>query len=374
MAFLFKRTDKVFATMCIILSFISVLLLYSISAMKFQFLRSDSYLVQVAAISIGVIIAFLISIFDYRKFVKLWFIYIPIAILLVFLTYTSMGVTVNGNRAWLNLFGYTFQPAEVLKIAFILSFGYHLSLLGKKNMNKFSNFVRLCIHGAIPILMVVAQKDDGTALVFVFIFVFMMLFAGLHWKYIIAGIITLPALFILLWAKVLTEYQKARFLIIFDLYSDPDGLGYQQIASQKAILNSGIFGKGLFSKNYSYVAEMDTDFIFSFVAQALGFFGIILICAFYIFILLRILRTGFNCNNVLGKNICVGIFAMFFFHIVVNILMNFGYAPVIGLPLPYLSAGGTYVVTSYISMGIVLSIYSHTGKSYKSKNARRRAR
>ena len=169
MAFLFKRTDKVFATMCIILSFISVLLLYSISAMKFQFLRSDSYLVQVAATSVGIIIAFLISIYDYRKFVKLWFIYIPIAILLVFLTYTSMGVTVNGNRAWLNLFGYTFQPAEVLKIAFILSFGYHLSLLGKKNMNKFSNFVRLCIHGAIPILMVVAQKDDGTALVFVFI-------------------------------------------------------------------------------------------------------------------------------------------------------------------------------------------------------------
>ena len=374
MAFLFKRTDKPMITAVIILSFLSVLLLYSISAMKFEFLRSDSYLVQVFAISVGILIAFIISIFDYRKFARLWYIYVPIAVFLVFLTYTDMGVTVNGNRAWLNIKGFTFQPAELLKIAFILSFAYHLSTLGKKNMNKFSNFIKLCIHGAVPILMVIAQADDGTALVFVFIFVFMMLFAGLSWKYILAGIVALPAFAILLWAKVLTDYQKDRFLIIFDLYSDPDGLGYQQIASRKSILNSGLFGKGLFDKNYSYVAEMDTDFIFSFTAQALGYIGLIVIILFYLFILCRILKSGFDCNNILGKNICVGIFAMFFFHITVNIAMNFGYAPVIGLPLPFLSAGGTYVIISYICMGIVLSVCSHTGKSYKSKNVKRRAK
>lgn len=375
MAILFKRTDKLLTFACIVLSLFSILLLYSISAMKFQYIRSDSYLIQIVAFAVGVLIAFIVSFFDYRRFSKLWFIYLPIAIILVALTYTAMGVTVNGQRAWLNIKNtITFQPSEVLKIAFILSFSYHLSLLGKKNMNKLSNFILLCLHALVPITLVVAQKDDGTALVFVFITILMMIFAGLSWKYILSGLVVLPAAAILIWSKVLTSYQKDRFLIILDLNKDPDGLGYQQLASRNSIFSSGLSGKGLFTHNYTYVAEMDNDFIFSFVAQALGFIGCIAVCLVYIFILIRILKIGFNCHNVLGKNICVGIFAMFAFHIVLNIAMNFGYAPVVGLPLPFLSSGGTYLITSYLALGIVLSVCSHSGKSYKSKNSRRGAR
>ena len=126
MAILFKRTDKLLTFACIVLSLISILLLYSISAMKFQYIRSDSYLIQIVAFAVGVLIAFIVSFFDYRRFSKLWFIYLPIAIIRVALTYTAMGVTVNGQRAWLNIKNtITFQPSEVLKIAFILSFSYH---------------------------------------------------------------------------------------------------------------------------------------------------------------------------------------------------------------------------------------------------------
>ena len=236
MAILFKRTDKLLPFATIILSIISILLLYSVSAMKFQYIRSDSYLIQSVAFGVGILAAFIIALFDYRKFSKLWFIYLPIAIVFVVLTYTSMGVTVNGQRAWLNCKNIiTFQPSELLKIAFILSFGYHLSLLGKKNMNKFSNFLILCLHALVPIALVVAQKDDGTALVFIFITAMMLIFAGLSWKYILSAVVVLPAVAMLLWVKVLTDYQKQRFLIIFDLNKDPDGLGYQQLGAQKMI-------------------------------------------------------------------------------------------------------------------------------------------
>ena len=366
MAILFKRTDKLLPFATIILSIISILLLYSVSAMKFQYIRSDSYLIQSVAFGVGILAAFIIALFDYRKFSKLWFIYLPISIVFVVLTYTSMGVTVNGQRAWLNFKNIiTFQPSEVLKIAFILSFGYHLSLLGKKNMNKFSNFLVLCLHALVPIALVVAQKDDGTALVFIFITAMMLIFAGLSWKYILSAVVVLPAVAMLLWVKVLTDYQKQRFLIIFDLNKDPDGLGYQQLGAQKMIFSSGIFGKGLFKHNYDYLAEMDNDFIFSFAAQAMGFIGCAIIVFLYIFILTRILTNGFRSKNALGKNICVGVFSMFLFHIVLNIAMNFGYAPVIGIPLPFLSSGGTYLITSYVALGIVMSVYSHTGKAYK---------
>lgn len=366
MAIFFRRTDKFLPVTAILLSLISIVLLYSVSAMKFTYIRSDSYLIQAVAFGVGVLVAFLIALFDYRKFAKLWFIYLPIAICLVVLTYTSWGVTVNGQRAWLNFKNIiTFQPAELLKIAFILSFSYHLSLLGKKNMNKLPNFLILCLHALVPIALVVAQKDDGTALVFVFITALMLIFAGLSWKYILAGIVILPATAMLIWAKVLTDYQKQRFLIILDLNKDPDGLGYQQLGARQMIFSSGLFGKGVFKHNYDYLAEMDNDFIFSFVAQALGWIGLGVIVFLYLFLLFRILRTGNKSNNALGKNICVGIFSMFLFHIVVNIAMNFGYAPVIGIPLPFLSSGGTYLITSFIALGVVMSVHTHIGKSYK---------
>ena len=374
MAIFFKKTDRFLPTFCILCSMISVVILYVLVDSRIADFNDSLYIKQVLATSIGIIGMFFISFLDYRKFSGLWFIYAPIAIFLVALTYTKWGIVVGGDKAWLSINGLpSFQPSEFLKLSFILSFGYHLSVLGK-SMNKFKNFLALCIHGAVPILMVVAQGDDGTALVFICIFIVMMIAAGLSWKYILAGIITLPLGGILLWQKVMTEYQKNRLTIIFDLYSDPENIGYQQIASKSAIRHGGFLGKGVFSKNFQYVAEMNNDFIFSFLAQVFGILGCIIVSILLIAIVLRIMKTGILCRTPLGKNICSGVIAMFIFHSVINIGMNLGILPVIGIPLPFISAGGTSVITMYFAMGMVMSVYSHQNRPNTKKSRKQRTR
>lgn len=371
----YKRFDKTLFCACAACSVLSVLFLFSMALPQFkeQF-TSRMYLVQALASSLGILSMLAITFFNYKKLMKLWFIFVPASLALVALTYTSYGVESGGNKAWLDLPHLpVFQPAEILKIVFILTFAYHLSALGK-SMNKIGAFLGLCIHGAIPFLMVLAQPDTGTALVFLFIFIVMMIFAGLSWKYILSGAVIIPLAAALAWFKVMQPHQKARILILFDLNSDPEGVGYQQLASLKAIRSGGIFGKGLFEKSYLYVAKMNNDFIFSFTAQALGIAGCAVILLMYAFIAFKILRIGLTCGDKFGKCICTGVFAMLVFHVVVNVGMNFGVMPVVGITLPLMSAGGTSVLTTYIAIGLVMSVGAHRGGHSRKRRTKRNLR
>lgn len=350
------------------LSAFSVILLYSIvyNGAATIPVTSTLYKNQLIAVCGGAVLALILSAADYRKILKLWVIYAPVSIILVLLTFTSLGVEVEstGDRAWLDLGIGTIQPSELLKITFITTFAFHLSKVGDK-INSFGNVILLCLHAAVPLGLILVQGDDGTACVFALIFVIMMFSAGISWKYILPCICAVPVIVYFVWTRFMKPYQKLRFMVLFDEELDPLGIGYQQRMSKIALGSGQIFGKGLFDEEYVLLPEVQNDFIFTYVGQTCGFIGCITVVAVLTYICMKIIADSRIAKDDLGKYICIGVYSMICVHCLLNLGMVFGAMPVIGVPLPFLSQGGTSVLSLYIGIGLVMSTYSHSEKKYR---------
>lgn len=352
-------------TLC---SVISTVLIYSISHNKLlEGVGSSYWRTQLISMGMGLIAAVIMSFIDYRKLVKLWFIFAPAALILVGLTFTSLGYQRAGadDQAWIQIGSFSFQPSEVLKLAFILTFAYHLSR-DEEEMNKPLHMLLLCIHALVPISIVGLQGDYGTAIVFVFIFVFMVCSAKISWKYLVAGPFVAAAGIAAMWFFALDEFHKKRVTILFHPGTDPENIEYQQDLGLMALKSGKIFGKGLFAKSSEYVSvpEMHNDFIFTYAGQVFGFLGSVGILIILTYICLKIFADSRVTRDHLGKFICMGAFGLIFSHCIMNIGMVLKTAPVIGVPLPFMSAGGTAMVSMYTIIGLVLSTYSHRAVNY----------
>ena len=367
----FRKLDKqLFIAVCGVSAF-SVLLMYSLVHNGVTSKDAKMYKIQFGCLCIGAVVALVISVFDYHKFIKLWFLYVPGAIGLTLLTFTSLGykpVESADDAAWINLGFTTLQPSEFLKIAFIMSFALHLSKVGDR-VNHIGHLALLCLHGAIPTLIVVAQGDDGTAIVFFFMFLCMIFAAGISWKYILPCVIAAPAAVWFLWEKILLPHQKKRFLVLFEEnpMSDPEfaDIAYQQYWGKLALGSGQVFGKGLFADEYVSVPEVQNDFIFTYVGQCLGFIGCVALVAVLAYICLKIVADSRIAKDDLGKFMCIGVFSMMFIHCVLNLGMVLGVMPVIGVPLPFVSQGGSSMVSMFVCIGLVMSTYSHSEKNYR---------
>lgn len=325
-------------------------------------LSPSTYKTQIVAAGLGLGISLFIALLDYHKFTKLWFIYLPAMLGFTLLTFTSLGTSgLDGadDRAWIDLGFMTVQPAEFLKLAFILSFAYHC-YKSKDYFNNPLNILALCIHAGVPILLVMLQGDDGTAAVFIAIFLAVLFVAGISWKYILGAAIIAPIGIYFVWNYYLQPVHKNRILSIInpEKYATDDLL-YQTNLSKIALGSGQLEGKGLFGGDYSYVPVCHNDFIFSYIGQTLGFIGCVAVLVILGLLLLRILYNGLRGDD-LGKYICVGVFAYLFAHCVLNIGMVMGITPVIGIPLPFISAGGSAMLTATVSIGFVLSVYFHS--------------
>ena len=352
-------------TLC---SVISTVLIYSISHNKLlEGVGSSYWRTQLISMGMGLIAAVIMSFIDYRKLVKLWFIFAPAALILVGLTFTSLGYQRAGadDQAWIQIGSFSFQSSEVLKLAFILTFAYHLSR-DEEEMNKPLHMLLLCIHALVPIGIVGLQGDYGTAIVFVFIFVFMICSAKISWKYLVAGPFAAAAGIAAMWFFALDEFHKKRVTILFHPGTDPENIEYQQDLGLMALKSGKIFGKGLFAKSSEYVSvpEMHNDFIFTYAGQVFGFLGSVGILIILTYICLKIFADSRVTRDHLGKFICMGAFGLIFSHCIMNIGMVLKTAPVIGVPLPFMSAGGTAMVSMYTIIGLVLSTYSHRAVNY----------
>lgn len=348
---------------------ISTLLIYSISESGLsanEGVGSSYWKTQLFSMIIGIGAAIIISLIDYRKLVKLWFIFAPAALFLVALTFTSLGYQRAGadDQAWLQIGPFNFQPSEVLKIAFILTFGYHLSR-DEENMNKPLHMLLLLIHGAVPIAIVGKQGDYGTAIVFAAIFAFMICSAKISWKYLVAAPFVAASAIAGMWFFALNEFHKKRILILFSPGTDSD-IEYQQNLGLAALKSGGVFGKGLMKNadEYVYVPEIHNDFIFTYAGQVFGFVGSIGLLIILAYICLKIFADSHVTRDRLGRFICMGAFGLMLSHCILNIGMVLKVAPVIGIPLPFLSAGGTAMVSMYAIIGLVLSTYSHRAVNY----------
>jgi len=352
-------------TLC---SALSTVLIYSIVKNEIlEDIGSSYWKTQLISMCLGLGLSVIISFIDYRKLVKLWFIFAPAALILVGLTFTSLGYQRTGadDQAWIQIGSFSFQPSEVLKLAFILTFAYHLSR-DEEEMNKPLHMLMLCIHALVPIGIVGLQGDYGTAIVFVAIFGFMMCSAKISWKYLVAAPFLAAGGIAAMWFFALSDFHKKRITILFHPGTDPEYIEYQQDLGLAALKSGKIFGKGLFadSNDYISVPEIHNDFIFTYAGQVFGFLGSVGLIIILAYICLKIFGDSRVTRDHLGKFICMGAFGLMLSHCVMNIGMVLKVAPVIGIPLPFMSAGGTAMVSMYAIVGLVLSTYSHRAVNY----------
>jgi len=336
---------------------------------------------QVIAVIIGIMCAFVISLIDYSTIAKFWYVTGSVGLLLTILVF-FIGIQINGtdDTGWIRLpWGITFQPSELTKICFILTFSKHLAYLSEKDkLHSFWGVLTLLIHAAVPVVLIHFQGDDGAALVFALMFVIMTFAAGVQIRYFIIAIIATATALPFVWTAVLNSEQKNRLTALF---TSDDSMfrtyGWQQYQGKVSIASGGIFGKGLF--NGSRVARdivpyQENDFIFTVAGEELGFIGCAAILILFFIILFRLLKNSALCRDALGKNICIGFFALIGVHVLINLGMVLGILPVIGITLPFFSSGGTSAVCSYLGVGLVQSVYMHpkAQKSFsiKSPNAK----
>lgn len=362
-----RHTDIWLWLLCLAFSAFSVVLLAGvINTGYIRGLTFNRILVQGAAGILGVIAAVIISNFDYHIYTRLWKLHTVMAYVLVLLTFVvGTGTSARqGDKSWFALpGGMTFQPSELLKISFILTLAYHIYIV-RDHINTLSHLMGLCVHGAVPTLLIHFQGDDGSAIIFACIFVAMLFAAGISWKYVFAAAVAAVAAAPLIWFFVLSDYQRQRFLILYvSGLASPQGDYYQQYQGALAIGSGQIWGKGIFSGKHSYVPEAHTDFIFAFIGESLGFVGCLAVVLGLVLLCTRILSDGHRAKDLQGRLICTGVFAMIAAQAIINIGMCVSMLPVIGITLPFLSAGGSSLAITYLGIGLVLSVYMNTSKS-----------
>lgn len=321
----------------------------------------SNVVVQSFAVVLGLVLMILISRFDYEQFKNL---VKPIYIFALFILIIVLffGVTGEwGARSWIRFGSIGIQPAEFAKVCFILTFSYHLSKVQDK-INKPLIILGLLVHMGVLVGLIMLEPDLGSALVFLFIFVCMMFTAKLSWKYIVPitalAIASLPFIY----KYALSEYQQKRIQVFFNPDLDPLNRGYNVIQSKIAVGSGQLWGKGFLQgtqNQMGYLPTKNTDFIFSVVSEEWGFIGAVILVIALFTLIYRCLKIAQKADNSYGRYICVGVAAMFLFHVFENVGMCIGLMPVTGIPLPLISYGGTSVVTNMIAIGLVLSVNYH---------------
>ena len=370
-----RRVDVFYLLLCAACSALSVVVLVSIG--QTQLGSNNKASVQLIASLLGLMLAVVFSTADYHALARAWPLHAVVAWGLVlptlFLHNVNTGLVTIGydaggtsNYSWYRVGGMTFQPAELAKISFILTLALHLSNV-RGQVNKPKNLLLLLLHIGLPAVAIHVQGDDGTALVFLGIGLVMLFAGGLsHWLVaggLAAGAVGGAALLVLR-PGILKGYQFKRILAV--LTPDDPALAditYQQNKGAMAIGTGGLTGQGLFSGEHIFVPNAWNDFIFAYLANVLGFIGAAVVLLLLLALCLRTLQTGLRCPDALGCNICVGIFAALFLQCVINLGMNLQVLPVIGVTLPFFSAGGSSVVMMYLCVGIVLSVGMNTRRS-----------
>lgn len=365
-----KQTDLILLVITLCLSVIGVVMVCSATfdSESGSLLSRDAG-VMIFALCLGVVAALVISLIDYDIILKLWPL-IAGACLFLMLLLIPLGVAPDGRSdatSWLKIGSLYFQPSEIVKIGFIVTFSYHLSKV-KNSMSDIKTVFLLCLHAAIPILLVIKTGDMGSALIFMIMFVGMMFIAGLHWLYFPAAAVVVAAASPVIWLQVFDDIQRNRILALFNPDDFPDEI-YQQTQALSAMQNGGFLGMGLFKGSLThspYLPEAENDMIFSVVCEETGFVGALILIVLFILLALKIIHVGKRSRNFAAEMMCYGVAFMIIAQSIVNIGMCTRLLPVIGITLPFISAGGSSTICLYIAIGLVLSIYrSSSGLGYE---------
>ena len=357
----FKDSGKMLWSAILLISIYSLLLVGSVSRERFNY-----FTVQFISIVIGLIGAISLQLLDYKSISKQWKWIGAVCILLMLYT-LFFGVAVEGSsgvnaRAWIKLPGnITFQPSELVKIGFIITFAKHLFELKQSGeLNKFNNICWLAAHALIPVVLTHFQGDDGAAVIFLCISLTMAFMAGVKFRYFLSlgalGAIIAP----LAWKFLLKDYQRNRLLSQLNPEADPLSSGYQQIQGKLSIGSGGIFGYGLFKGPRvanNVVPIQESDFIFSVSGEELGFIGCMLILILLVTLIMRIGFIAKTSSSTIGALMCFGFIGLIASQAIFNLGMCLSLFPVMGVTLPFFSVGGSSAACLYLAIGIIQNIY-----------------
>jgi len=355
---LLKNTDLVILISVILLVIIGIVGIYSAGYNDSE-LKSD-YLKQFVWLIVSLVVLTIVWMLDYNMFGILSIpLYVICLGLLVAVLFTE---EIYGASSWFNIGPISVQPSEITKIIYILmsaKFIDHMISKDKKAINKWYNIATVLGMMLLPVILILMQPDFGTAAVFLSITIFMLYKAGINYKYILGGIVLLALLVPVIYFFVLNDVQKERILVFLNPNLDPLGSGYNAIQSKIAVGAGQLFGTGLFQgtqTQYGYLPVKTSDFIFSVISEEMGFIISVLLVIIYTVLLIRIVNISQTAKDMYGSLVSIGIFGMIFFHFLENIGMTMGLLPITGIPLPFVSYGGSNLLTNFIAIGIVLSI------------------
>ncbi len=354
---LLTNIDWILAGLVVTVCLLGILNIYSATT-PYKVVSMTYYLKQFYWMLAGIFVALVISSVDYHilEDFSYWFYGLLIILLLAVLV---IGRRSMGATRWLNLGLFNIQPSELMKIVIIITFARFFNNFHSVGGLTFKDVLIPLGLLIAPAALIMKQPDLGTAVIVILIAVSIMFYVGLRWTTVVTFVlITLP-MALLGWSVLLKPYQKNRILDFLNPERSRLGSGYHIIQSKIAVGSGGIAGKGFVKGTQSqlrFLPEQHTDFAFSVFAEEWGFIGCLLLILIYLSLVLWGLNIARRCNDRFGGLLAVGVTAMLFWHIVINMGMVIGMFPVVGVPLPFFSYGGTSMITSMVGIGLLQSI------------------
>lgn len=359
---LLKGFDWGLPVVAIIISLISIATIYSATRPVIDSEQQSFYLRQLYWFCFGFIGFLFIIMIDYRHIIRFAYILfmVGVAMLIIVIFFGRAGM---GAQRWLMIGPLSFQPSEFFKILFIITLSRYLSETVQHGLFNLKELLKIfAIFVVIPFILIIKQPDLGTAVMLILFFITMVMVAGVKKRIailtIIVCLISIPFIGNIMWDN-LRDYQKHRLAAFIEPSADPRGVGYHIIQSKVTIGSGGLFGKGYMKGTQGplrFLPERHTDFIFSIFAEEWGFIGCVFLFGLYIFLLMKGFDTAKNARDIEGRFLALGATSALSFYFIINVGMTLGMVPVVGIPLPFFSYGGTAMLSNFIALGIIENV------------------
>jgi len=352
---LFFHFDWTLVGVVLLIASIGILNLYSATSCGGD--ATPFCLKQVLWLLIGLVMMLMVAFVEYRFYSDFAYIFFLFTLILL-IGVLAYGMITSGAQRWVRIGSLSFQPSEFVKISFILALAKFFQQPSTLEGYSLKDLPYPLLLLLVPMVLILKQPDLGTAIILLLVFFSILIFVRVHWTSLIALLMGGGILIPLLW-NFLKDYQKKRIIIFFNPSLDPLGAGYHIIQSKIAVGSGGIMGKGFMHGTQSklgFLPEQQTDFIFSALGEEWGLIGSLLMVGLYWILILWGLRIAVHSKDRFGAILSFGLVAMLFWHIFINIGMVLGLMPVVGIPLPLLSYGGSFLISTLIGIGLLLNV------------------
>lgn len=349
--------DWWFAATTLSMALLGVLTVYSANFLAMSPFRQGLYLRQATWVGLGIVALLAACLVSYRTLGRFAYLIFGLSLVLLVLV-LLIGKAGLGAHRWLRIAGFAFQPSEFAKLGLVLFLARYFDDHRDRLRDPRTMLLPAALT-ALSILLVLKQPDLGTALLLLFIALSIMLLLGLHWRHLVPFVVGGAAIAPLLW-MVLKDYQRRRILVFLNPDLDPLGAGYHIAQSKIAVGSGGFFGKGWLAASQSqlnFLPLNHTDFIFAVLAEQWGFLGCLVVLLAYFYLITKGFQIARDCTDLFAALLAAGVSAMLAIQVLINIAMVLGMMPVVGIPLPLLSYGGSSLIVTMLGLGLLVNIH-----------------